>query len=235
MNRITKWITLLAGSALIAAAALGAVVVVGLTNASAQVETSKISSDVEYSVDDPEEQHWPGGRKPGGRGPGGRRPGGAPGGGQELADALGIPLEDLQEAQQAARLQAAEIALEAGDITQEQYDRMEAMQAFKDYFDMASVTEEILGTSIDELKEAHAEGKRMPEILEELGLEASDLRDAIQSAFNEAVQEALDDGLIDEEMAEQMLDKAPGGRGFGTSPENAAGSMEWARNRETPK
>ena len=119
MNRLTKWITLLLGSALIAAAALGAVVVVGLTNASAQVETPKISSEIEFSAGEPGFQHWPGGTRPGGR-----TPGRTPEGNQFLADALGIPLEDLQEAQEAVRIEAIEIALEEGLITEEQAEQM---------------------------------------------------------------------------------------------------------------
>jgi len=276
MNRLTKWITLMLGSALIAAAALGAVVVVGLTNASAQVETPKISSEIEFSADDPEFDHWPGGR----------RPGRNPEGNQFLADALGIPLEDLQDAQEAVRIEAIEIALEEGliteeqadqmkegrfhrggrsrfglpgkpsqggqtdfdalladklnisvnklkeareqarqagleqaledgKITQEQLEMMEARKAFNQYLDRDAILEEVLGMSIEELKEAQAEGKRMPEILEELGLEPADLRDALQQAFEDALQEAVDNGVIDEDQAELFKNKDFGGRGYG--------------------
>ena len=281
MNRITKWITLLIGSTLIAAAALGAVVVVGLTNASAQVETPKISPEIEFSTDDPEFDHGPGGRRPDGR-----RPGRAPKGNQFLADALEIPLEDLQDAQEAVRIEAIDVALEEGLITEEQAERMkegrlgrgggpglgqpgkppqdgkidfdalladelnisvdelidareqarqdgieqaladgkiteeqlemmEARKALNEYLDRDAILEKVLGMSREELKEAQAEGKRMPEILEELGLEPGDLRDAMQEAFEDALQEAVDDGVIDEDQAELLKNKDLGVRDHG--------------------
>lgn len=205
MNRITKWITLLLGSVLIAAAALGAVIVFGLTDASAQVEIPRLETGVKTAEDGVELQHRGGGRKPGA----------FPGSEPFLADALGISESELQDAQAAAHLEAVEIALQEGLVTEQQAEKIVAGIVLRDYLDQESVVGEMLGMSKEELKNAHADGQRMPEILEELDLEPSDLREAMQEAFEDAVKEALDDGAINDEQAEFLLEKSAEGRAVG--------------------
>ena len=185
MNRITKWITLLIGSTLIAAAALGAGVVVGLTNASAQVETPKISSEIEFSADDPEFDHGPGGRRPDGR-----RPGRGPEGNQFLADALKIPLEDLQDAQEAVRIEAIETALDEGLITEEQAEQMKEGRSGRrggPGFGHPGKPDQDGKIDYDEL------------LADELNISVEKLQEAREEARQAGIEQALEDGKITEE------------------------------------
>ena len=153
-------------------------------------------------------------------GPGFGQPGKPPQDGQIdfealLADELNISVDELKEAREEARQAGLEQALEDGKITEEQLEMMEARKALNEYLDRESIMEEALGMSIEELEAARADGKRMPEILEELGLEPGDLRDAVQEALEDALQDAVDDGVIDEDQAELLKNKDFGGRGQG--------------------
>ena len=92
---------------------------------------------------------------------------------------------------------------------------MEARKALNEYIDRDAIMEEVLGMSKEEPTETHACIQRMPEILEELGLEPSELREAMEEAFDEALQEAVDDGVIDEDQVDLLKNKDFGGRGHG--------------------
>ena len=72
-----------------------------------------------------------------------------------------------------------------------------------------------LGISEDELAAARQEGKSLFSLLEELDLDAGDVRDAMQAAHQEAVEKAVEEGVITESQAEQLQNGCFGGRGFG--------------------
>jgi polyhydroxyalkanoate synthesis regulator phasin len=73
--------------------------------------------------------------------PDGRR-GGFPGmaGGEYLAEALGITVEELQAAQQEAQQIMIDQALEDGEISQEEYDNFQLRQNLAPYFEQARQT-----------------------------------------------------------------------------------------------
>lgn len=62
-----------------------------------------------------------------------------------------------------------------------------------------------LGITVEALEAYHADGLDIREIAEELGLEMSDVREAVQEATIAAVEEAAANGTITEEQAETIL------------------------------
>ena len=62
-----------------------------------------------------------------------------------------------------------------------------------------------LGISVEELQAAHAEGKSLPTLIEELGLDRETVRANMETAKQEAIQQAVADGVITQEQADQIL------------------------------
>jgi len=71
-----------------------------------------------------------------------------------LADALGISVEDLQNAQTEAKDAALAQAVEDGRITQEQVDEMNAMQALRDYLQEQGLEDNVRSLYSDALQGA---------------------------------------------------------------------------------
>ena len=76
----------------------------------------------------------------------------------DLADALGITVEELQAAQ--AKAQAARLAqaVEDGTLTQDQANLMLAMQALRGVIDHEAIMADALGLTVDELQAAMTDG-----------------------------------------------------------------------------
>lgn len=139
-----------------------------------------------------------------------------------LADELGITVAELETAQEAARATLIQQAVDEGKITQAQADSIlsgEGARAFmQDIFDkdaMQTAVADALGMSLEELEAAQTDGKRLPEIAEEQGVELSAVQDAIQTAHEAALQQAVEDGLITQEQADQMQNRRGGFGGRG--------------------
>jgi len=71
-----------------------------------------------------------------------------------LADALGISVEDLQDAQAEAKDAGLAQAVADGKITQEQVDQMNTMQALRDYMQEQGLQDKIRGLHEDALQGA---------------------------------------------------------------------------------
>jgi hypothetical protein len=145
-----------------------------------------------------------------------------------LADALDISVEELQTARQTANYAALDEAVARGYISEERAELMKARIALMAYIDKDALISDALGISVDELQTAREEGKSIRSLIDELELDASDVRDAIQANYEEAVQAAVDDGIITQEQADEFLsgdgrwfilgghpDRRGGPRGFG--------------------
>jgi hypothetical protein len=105
-----------------------------------------------------------------------------------LAEALGIDVEELHEAREAARRAAIQLALEQGLITEEQANRML-----------------ILGGPV---RHGRGRGSSIDEtalLADALGITVEALEEAQEAAFEAGVEEAVEEGLITEEQAEEML------------------------------
>lgn len=160
-----------------------------------------------------------------------------------LAEALGIPVEELEAAKDEARAAAIEQAVASGRLTEEQAETLleGGVRIRPGFFGLADHDEllaEALGISVARLEAARVEAHAaMLAGLVEAGIltqEQADLMAArravrsyfdqealvemLQNAFQEAIDAALADGAITEDQAEQLLENGDYdffGRGFG--------------------
>lgn len=130
-----------------------------------------------------------------------------------LADALGITVDELRAAQKQADTAAIQQALDEGLISQDQANAMLAHIQLRDYIDRDALTAKALGISTEELQAARDEGKPLPVLIYEQGLDPATMRTNMQNAMQELVQQAVADGVISQEQADQLL-KGPAA-GFG--------------------
>ncbi|MBN2043843.1 MAG: hypothetical protein JW757_02385 [Anaerolineales bacterium] len=156
---------------------------------------------------------------------------------ETLAEVLGIDVETLAAAYEAAHEKAIQQAIADGKITQEQADAMAEREAQfgKPGFgfhgpDMNTLLAEELGITVEELQDAQQEAQ---EIMLEQALEDGRItedeyenfqlrqtmhpyfEEAFSAAFQDAVDQALEDGAITEAQAESLLSgKMPFGKGF---------------------
>ena len=137
-----------------------------------------------------------------------------------LAETLEISVEELQAARERVQAAAIEQALADGKITEEQVAMMEAHQAIQNYMNKDEMIAKALSITVDELDAAKQDGQRLPDLMEELGIEPEDFEANMQALREEILQQAVGDGVITQEQADQMLEndlrgvRGPGGHGF---------------------
>ena len=159
-----------------------------------------------------------------------------------LADALGITVEELQTAQQAANTEALNQAVSAGLITQEQADRMAANDGtgrrggFRIPGDRSIDTQTLLanalGIRVDELTDAQQQAltARLDQAVADGALtqDQADLQkarntlanntafqDSLDSAYQAAIAQAVADGVITQAQADLILADQPTVNVFG--------------------
>ncbi len=122
----------------------------------------------------------------------------------DLAEQLGISVEELRAAQEAAREQALAQALADGRISQEQADLMTAGQALREYVDREAIMAGALGITIDELTAAREDGS-----LRDLmaSVDRDELHASMQEATDAAVAQAVADGVITQEQADLLAER----------------------------
>lgn len=130
-----------------------------------------------------------------------------------LAEELGVTVEELQDARQAAHEAALEQAVAEGVITEEQADLILAGQALKQYIDPQEILSEVFGIDADDLEAAREAGEPLHELFGDM--EPEEIKDALQAAYEDVVQQAIDDGVITESQAEQLQEKGFPGRLLG--------------------
>ena len=165
-----------------------------------------------------------------------------PGGGytnEDLANALGISLEELNTAYQEAADAALDQAVQQGLITQDQADQIRARGAAFPFghrwggwlsesgIDFDALLADALGISVDDLREAYiqAYNARIDQAVANgrITQEQADLmkgqnalfssqgfQSAMRAAFEAAVQQAVDSGLITQAQADQILNSRAG-------------------------
>jgi hypothetical protein len=159
--------------------------------------------------------------------------------GQELADALGITLEELQAAVEEARTAAIDQAVADGLLTQEQADELLANgfggRHWHFGYNQDTFLADALGISVEELQAARLEvyEAQLAEMVAagvitqeqaDLALaqkavqgyiDTEALQATLQAAYEEAIAQALADGVITQEQADQLLsNQAFGAGGF---------------------
>jgi hypothetical protein len=121
-----------------------------------------------------------------------------------LAEALGITVNELEDAQDRAYGAWLGDAIEEGQLTQEQADELLASRALKVYVDKDVILAEALGMTVDEL-EASLATQSLSDLMTERGIDADTLQANAQAAFEAAVQRAVADGVISQAQADEML------------------------------
>jgi hypothetical protein len=132
-----------------------------------------------------------------------------------LAEELGITTDALTAAIDEAKAAAIAQALEDGAITQEQADWILAQDELRTYIDPQAILAKALGVTTDDLQASLDEGKSLYEIVQELGLSATDVSDARYQAYKDALAQAVSDEVITQAQADQLLlNNMGGGRGM---------------------
>lgn len=130
-----------------------------------------------------------------------------------LAEELGITVDELQAAREAAHEAALDQAVAEGVITEEQADLILAGKALKGYIDPQEILSQALGIDIADLEAAREAGEPLHDLFGDL--EPEDVKEAMQAAYEDAVQHAIDDGVITESQAEKLQEKGFPGRLLG--------------------
>lgn len=119
-----------------------------------------------------------------------------------IAEELGVTVEELQAARQAAHEAALEQAVEDGLLTQEQADLILAGNALRQYIDPLEILSQALGIDVADLEAAKESGESMRDLIGDMDPEA--VREALQAAYQDAVQQAISAGVITEDQATQL-------------------------------
>jgi polyhydroxyalkanoate synthesis regulator phasin len=159
--------------------------------------------------------------------------------GEDLADALGISVDELTTAYEAANNAALDQAVEAGLLTEAQADQLRANgSAFpfggrwggwleQNGIDFDALLADALGISVDELQAAYAEahnaridqavadGRITQEQAELMKaryvlFSSESFRTSMQTAFEDAVSQAVADGVITQDQADAILESGAG-------------------------
>lgn len=121
-----------------------------------------------------------------------------------LAEELGISVEELEEAVQAANSAAIGILVEEGVLSDDEAELARAAGALRDYIDHTALVAEALGMSRAELEAAIEEGSTLADLIEQQGLDRATYIENLQAAREAALQQAVDDGVITGEQADQL-------------------------------
>jgi len=153
------------------------------------------------------------------------RAAGEPGDGADkselLAAALGITVDELEAAHATAREAAIEQAIANGKITAEQAALMEAREALRNYLDQDEILAKALGITVAALETAQEDGKRVPDLLEDLGIDEETFKANMDAAHEDALNQAVAAGVITPEQANQIQAggfSGPGGPGNNRGP-----------------
>jgi polyhydroxyalkanoate synthesis regulator phasin len=134
---------------------------------------------------------------------------------QALADKLGITVDALQSAQEAAQNQVIDDALAAGRITQDQADRLKNAQPgdFRRGFgmklkgaigDVIQSAADILGLSTDEVRSGLADGKSLNDLATQQGV--SNLEAQLVAKLTADIQAKVADGSITQDQASRLME-----------------------------
>jgi hypothetical protein len=132
-----------------------------------------------------------------------------------LAEELGITVEELAAAQQAAREAAIQQLVDAGVLTEEQAELANAAANLRSYLDRHDLVAEALGMTPEALTAARLDGKTLAEILDDQGLSLSDYQENLANAREDALAQAVADGVITQDQMDQLQDRIQDGFGRG--------------------
>lgn len=125
---------------------------------------------------------------------------------ENLAQALGISPEALDEARWTAFLTTLDDAVEEGYLAQQTADRMVAQALIRQTTDRDQLIAAGLVITVDELQAAREEGKTVRQLVDELGLDATTIGQNLAAFLEELILQAAEDGLISDQQAQRILD-----------------------------
>jgi uncharacterized protein (DUF433 family) len=151
----------------------------------------------------------------------------------DLAEAKGVALEDIADAMVAAQTEHLQQAVEDGRLTQEEADAklaemeadiLERLESGEfagpggpggpgmpggprgEHFGASlDVVAEALGMTVDELRDALADGQTIADLAEAKGVALEDVAAALVAAETEHLQQAVEDGRLTQEEADAKL------------------------------
>lgn len=126
---------------------------------------------------------------------------------EALAEALGIPVEDLKAARQEALKAALDQAVAEGLISEERAEIMRARATVVATLEKDEVLAQALGITAEELQAAREEGQTIRDLAAELGLDPATVRENLKAAHEAALQQAVADGIITQEQAELLQNR----------------------------
>jgi hypothetical protein len=122
---------------------------------------------------------------------------------QLLADALGITVEQLEEAYEAARAAALEQAVEQGLITEEQAEKFSGKMLGGRFGDLLG--RGYKGRGPQGLTDDATDGNAL--LADALGISTEDLQAAREQASQAALEQAISEGTITQEQADEMAER----------------------------
>lgn len=129
----------------------------------------------------------------------------------ELADALGITVEELQAAQQRVREARIQQMVEDGLLTLDQANLMLATDALQGYIDRDALMADVLGVSVEQYQAAREDGT-LRDLLADIT--PAELQERMQQAYEATLQQAVEDNVITSEQADLIREQMDGGIGF---------------------
>ena len=153
----------------------------------------------------------------------------------DLVEAAGMTMEEFKAEMETIKADALQAAVAEGLITEEQAEALANREGKRGRRgggrgnglgniigaeEAMAIVADALDISVEELQEAREAGTRLPELIEELGLDEEAVKAEIQAAKEAAIQQAVEDGTITQEEADELLngegrEGRRGGRGNG--------------------
>ena len=134
---------------------------------------------------------------------------------EALAEKLGVSVDELQAAQEAARSQMIDDAVASGRITEEQAERLRNAEpgelrhgvakrvrhAIGNVFESAAA---ILGLTTDEVRQGFSDGQSLNDMAAEQGV--TDLETQLVASLTADIEAKIADGSITQEQGDRMLE-----------------------------
>jgi len=160
------------------------------------------------------------------RGAGGTGPRWRPDGGSFMegwAEELGVTVDRMKEAAETAWGKIIGQAVEDGDLTDEQAEKLLERKApmMRDRMpfekgiiaeiitqeERHAATAEVLGMTPEELQAELDDGAKLRDLIEEADLDMEDVKNAMDELWTTEIAEAVEEGLITQEEADELLER----------------------------
>ncbi len=134
----------------------------------------------------------------------------------QLAEALGITVDQLRAAQDAAVDNGIKQAVDEGELAPKQAERMLTWRKLRPYLNPEALAARVLDMTPDQMAAAMSQGKSLWDLAQERKLDFGTARERFLAAGKAAVQQAVADGAITQQEADEVAKMAgqphgPGG------------------------